>query len=375
MLNTTLAFLDTSFPLTSSTFLRFELPGPDNIWKGSTGNQSCYPQQGNYFTTVSIGYSLRPLLGSVTFEDALCQLYQERRLVPGLSEFGLTGLIYGVIRQTLGLAQQIQDPLLSSIPDGEERRDFSGHKSINLVRTHMYEAWKNSACDCLDILHWEMLSRSAEASGREGPIFLHLHLARLVILTPYQELLRLFSANCGTEFDTTLIAEDVIKRWLVLDQHKARLAVLHAGAMFWHQRRYGADSFLQPFGIFLAALVLWAYGNERFSGHCDPTMPHFSPHTDKTRQRLPSLPFLPISDQEPEMMYVDRPFDDELAQLFIGGGYIQLYMRQVGKLSSPEGPSRVLQEAKSLLQQRQNIWGVSKLYIAQLDKALAREPE
>lgn len=44
--------------------------------------------------------------------------------------------------------------------------------------------WRNSACDCLDLLHWSANSKAALLSGLESHTILHLHLSRLILLTP-----------------------------------------------------------------------------------------------------------------------------------------------------------------------------------------------
>jgi hypothetical protein len=48
-------------------------------------------------------------------------------------------------------------------------------------------------------------------------------------------------------------------QWAIRDQFKARLAIVHAGAMFWHVRRYSTNSFAEPFAIYMSTLVIWAY--------------------------------------------------------------------------------------------------------------------
>ena len=41
--------------------------------------------------------------------------------------------------------------------------------------------------------------------------------------------------------------------------HKARLSVVHAGALLWHMGRCLTGGFLEPFALHMATLVLWAY--------------------------------------------------------------------------------------------------------------------
>lgn len=99
---------------------------------------------------------------------------------------------------------------------------------------------------------------------REHTTVLHLHLARVVLLTPFQKIAQLAFSIAGenhnhTTLDITAI-RDHIHRWATQDQHKARLAMIHAGALFWHVRRFSADGFYEPASVFLATLAMWAYG-------------------------------------------------------------------------------------------------------------------
>ncbi|OJJ47557.1 hypothetical protein ASPZODRAFT_131081 [Penicilliopsis zonata CBS 506.65] len=344
MLDTMLAFPEnTSLLISQRSLLNLDLPCPDRVWEDGEDHSK---------------------IESFTLEEALCRLYMERKLVPEQSEFALTGLIYGVIRCNLDVACYYSNPLSFWTPGDAQDTNIHHHhrhhnRHDNKQRDSLYWRWRDSTCDCLDTLHWEILGRSAAAGGHEAPIFLHLHLARLAILAPCPELLRMFEANSesGTLF-SVLSDKSVVQTWLQLDQHKARLAVLHAGAMFWHLRHVEATSFSQPLAIFLAALILWAYGCHEYFDAKD--------HSAATAAAA--------DPAEPDRMHVDRPFDDELAQLFIRTGRIELYMHPVGKICSAGGPERVLGEAKALLQRRMRVWGVSKHYIARLEDALGSSP-
>src|SRR5690606_14469586 len=57
--------------------------------------------------------------------------------------------------------------------------------------------------------------------------------------------------------------QQTVLTWAHQDRYKARLAVIHAGAVFWHIRRYASHSIMEPFTVFLAALVLWAFGSSK----------------------------------------------------------------------------------------------------------------
>jgi hypothetical protein len=126
-----------------------------------------------------------------------------------------------------------------------------------------YAKWRNSACDCLDILHWHANSIIGAASGMEHPTVLHLHLARVILLTPHRQILRLaelMTSEHQPSQDITGLRKHM-QRWVVEDQHKARLAMIHAGVLFWHVRRFSTDAFYEPSSVLLATLALWAYGS------------------------------------------------------------------------------------------------------------------
>lgn len=361
-----------SLLLSQRSLVGLGLPNPDKAWENSPNQDVDDPRLGAFcfhaFFFARSSFSLI-IVESFTLEDALCRLYLERTLVPGQSEFALTGLIYSVIRRNLDVALYYNHPLSFWTP-GDDRQWYPGYlprRHEDTQRNEIYRRWRDSACDSLDILHWEILGRSATVGGHESPIFLQLHLARIAILAPCPELLRMFGADSevGTSL-STLSNKEIIQNWLQLDQHKARLAVLHAGATFWHVRHADTSSFTQPLAIFLAAIVLWVYGcHEYFDGlrrqQCDVDLPTSS------RSQESNI-------EQPDSMHVDRPFDDELAQFFIRTGQVQLYMHRVGKVCSIDGPSRVLCETKSLLLRRERIWGVSRHYIACLQDALNSSP-
>ncbi|KAG2413241.1 hypothetical protein HFD88_002430 [Aspergillus terreus] len=117
-----------------------------------------------------------------------------------------------------------------------------------------------------DTLHWEANSICAKNAGIEHPAVLHLHLARVIILAPYVQIRVVadYIAAHGTCTpsvpDAVRAAEGEIYAWLRHDQFRARLAVVHAGALFWHIRRYSRGAFYEPPALFLASLTLWAYG-------------------------------------------------------------------------------------------------------------------
>jgi hypothetical protein len=214
-----------------------------------------------------------------------------------------------------------------------------------LYALQTYLRWRNAACDCLDILHWNANSVIGAASGMEHTTVLHLHLARVILLTPFRDIVRLaYESTDASEYHSDHDLEKLsgkIKAWVLEDQHKARLAIIHAGALFWHVRRYSMNGFYEPSSVFLASLALWVYGT-----FARPTVP--------TRDDDPAME---ADLTLPESMQLDRPADDELVQIFVRrGNEMKANILGVGHLCGPLGPERVLFEGCRLLRSS-SIWG------------------
>jgi hypothetical protein len=188
----------------------------------------------------------------------------------------------------------------------------------------------------------------------EHPTTLHLHVARVVLLTPFREITRLASSVVDENSPETIAAKKLVQRWAAEDHYKARLAMIHAGVLFWHVRRYSADGFYESSSVFLATLALWAYGT--FS-KTTPVQNH--------REESPSsgpdaeIPF-------PTSIQLDRPADDELVQLFVKrGASMRAKILGVGDVCGPKGPERILIAGRKLLLDLK-CWGISRQYVATL---------
>jgi hypothetical protein len=238
----------------------------------------------------------------------------------------------------------LKQPLALWIPTAEKQEIASIESTPTwLPDVPTYSKWRNSACDCLDTLHWHANSVIGAASGLEHPTVLHLHLARVILLTPIHQIVRL--AKLRTSSPNATFSDDLpnitshVKRWAMEDQYKARLAMIHAGVLFWHVRRYSTDAFYEPQSVFLAALALWAYGT--FARHTFTARESHSPHVED-------------DDAEslfPTSMQLDRPADDELVQLFVKRGVsMRANLTGVGNLCSAKGPRRVLVEGRGLIE-------------------------
>jgi hypothetical protein len=278
-----------------------------------------------------------------------------------MGEFSRILCIHALFRQTWEVEAYFQQPLTSRWNPVAEKQDITLEETstkVWLPSIQTYTRWRNSACDCLDILHWHANSVIGAASGMEHPTVLHLHLARVVLLTPFRQIVQLAGLlTSGREpKDEIKIAEvrKQVRKWALEDQHKARLAMIHAGVLFWHVRRYSTDAFYEPSSVFLATLALWAYGTfaQSTSG---PSADGQSPQGEDDAES----PF-------PTSMQLDRPADDELVQLFVKrGGVMRANITGVGNLCSAKGPGRVLLEGKKLLMDLK-CWGYRRKAIRTL---------
>ncbi|KAF4429944.1 transcription factor ZMS1 [Fusarium acutatum] len=252
-----------------------------------------------------------------------------------------------------------------------------------------YIKWRNQCCDCLDVLHWEALSLSAKAEGLEDPVLLHLHLARLSLLTPVQDLFvfadqstlsgitHMTPSSLYRHGTSSLEPKQTIKIWATQDRYKARLAVIHAGAVLWHVRRYSSDSIVEPFALFLASLVLWAYGQtssirKLYESSCAIAQSPLSDNEDSVSPATTAngssgshamRDYMSTRRRMPSAMQLDRPMDDELVQYFIRFGEdLRLPLEEVDDLCATEGPLQILQEVSSLLMEQHKPWGISETY-------------
>jgi hypothetical protein len=182
-----------------------------------------------------------------------------------------------------------------------------------------------------------------------------------------------------------------VRTWAERDKYKARLAVVHASATFWHVRRYSSDAFVQPFAVFLATVVLWAYS--AFSQLTKQQEPHLRESLEndthvtadgkedgqaiegtnnivEKHSTHPPPESRPSSPRVPEFMHLDRPFDDEIGQRFIReGDRMKAFMEGVGDLCSENGPQLVLREGARILRNRCRTWTIAENYATVLDAA------
>ncbi|KAJ5945808.1 hypothetical protein N7454_002647 [Penicillium verhagenii] len=365
LLDCTIAYYFDDRPLLSLDDGQAPLPAHETLWhaKSAEAWKQLWENPTNDFH--SPGHSQTssrnsPYTVNESLYDAVHILYIEKRLVSGIGEFSHILLIHALYHRMWEVGDYFRRPLSFWNPTAKKqsRETAIPIGSVWLPGIPSYSKWRNSACDCLDILHWTANSTIAKAAGLEHPTVLHLHSARLVLLAPFREIrslaTSLASNNLRWSRRTQAIEWQYIWRWIRHDQYKARLSIIHAGVTLWHVRRYSTNAFHEPAAVFIAVLTLWAYGSCYAHGPMES-----SPHSQGSRG-APS--------QEPSFIHLDRPCDDELVQLFVREGHsMRGNITGVGDICAPEGPGRVLQIGCEILSNL-TAWGSSKSFIAILSR-------
>jgi hypothetical protein len=216
------------FNTQSSLLLNFAdiaLPCKEDVWQNESDHNQVFVKQ-------------------PTLEKALRVLYVEKRLLKNTGDFARVLLINGLYCQTWDVGTLLSRPLLRWTPSSRkgdaESHDITG--PVWLPQVPLYNQWRNSACDCLDVLHWIANSDIAKA-GTENATVLHLHFARIVLLAPYGAVRRLADLLVSEDIRDGSPAQMLrtecrqVQKWIMDDQFKARLALVHCGVFFWHVRR------------------------------------------------------------------------------------------------------------------------------------------
>ncbi|KAF5652230.1 transcription factor ZMS1 [Fusarium sp. NRRL 25303] len=326
----------------------------------------------------------------VTVLEALHLLYMEKRQPSNLTEFGNIVLIYSVCARTKEAAYQYGTALSRWTPVAhvEPRKE-----SVSVTETwpptlEMVTRWRNSACDAFDILHWKANGKAANAGGTEHPTILHLHLSRLYILTPTKHFQKVAASAVlrqnVNELQNNMEYSEAcnhIQRWANIDQYKARLSIIHAGALLWHVRRYSSNDFIEPHAIYLATLSIWAYSvfntprTESQQQHGDAESRSAPASGDRESQGSVGTNEVESEEEpDPTFIHLDRPCDDEMVQVYISRGHkIAGHMQRVGNICSPNAPPKILKEGIRILSHaraKNKEWGIEASYIKGLTSLL-----
>lgn len=313
----------------------------------------------------------------------------EKRQPSNLTEFGNIVMIYAVCRRTQEAAYQHETALSRWTPVAhvEHCSEPSTVAESWPPRLDSITRWRNSACDCLDILHWKANGKAANAGGSEHPTILLLHLSRLYLLAPCKHLQRV--ATCAAlskasngRYDTPGYSEACshLHRWANVDQYKARLSIIHSGALLWHIRRYSSNSFMEPHAIYIATLLVWAYGVFAARSTASESLPNevIANHVPQGSDNVAATPQCGNDDEEeepePAFIHLDRPCDDEMVQTYIRLGHkMQGYMQRVGNIGSSDAPPKILKEGLRLLSHtraKEKAWGIETSFLESLTSLL-----
>ncbi|KAJ4865634.1 fungal specific transcription factor domain-containing protein [Trichoderma breve] len=340
---------------------------------------------------------------SVTLLAAIEMLYIEKRLPESLSEFSTILIIHSIWRRTKEVINQNRTQLANWTPSATiQTREAHQRASTETwpPSSPILSKWRNSACDCLDILHWRANAKAATAGGLEHPTIMYLHLSRLILLTPVAQIQTL-ATNPRNANTTNLAvnqrytdASNHVLKWTMNDSFKARLAIIHAGALFWHIRRYSTRSFLEPFTIYMATLIIWAYSvsvqfaKQQEEFQAAPSME--GPLSPEARTVAAACQQPTTSTQDEDLcselpfFFIDRPCDDEMVQMYLRfGNKMSAHMARVGVITQTSAPGKILQEGIRLLGNataggqdvpEMSTWGAERTYMEVL-VALARAME
>ncbi|EKG17521.1 Transcription factor fungi [Macrophomina phaseolina MS6] len=330
--------------------------------------------------------------------EALHRLYVHKKVKSNIGEFSRVLLLHGIYHETWAVAKYHRRSLSSWIPSAEkpppENRNnaesyASAERSLYLPESPLYSKWRNAACDCIDTLHWAANATIAQNSGSEHATVFHLHASRIVLLTPFGEISALARSmaaaalGASNTVDSTTQSlslqeltrlESKVFQWVRQDQHKARLAMIHAGALYWHVRRFSKAAFYEPSAVYLATLAMWAYAS--YTALATKALAHTRrPGSSRSGSPSPSPPdgISPslqsntdsMLGDDPTFIRLDRPNDDEMVQLYVRNGHpsrMKANITGVGNLSSQMGPERVLREGCKILGPMALTWGVASEY-------------
>lgn len=179
-----------------------------------------------------------PLVSEPPLQEALQDLYINRGHPKCRSEFARVIVVYGIHQRMREVSEYFMNPLSSWDPTMRGSRTFID-KTVWLPSVSAFAAWQNSTCDALDVLHWQANATVGYANGFEHPTVLHLHFSRVALLAPCSNLVRLARSVAGGRNVEYAFADpdaQLVRRWAVQHQCKARLAAIHAGVLLWHVR-------------------------------------------------------------------------------------------------------------------------------------------
>lgn len=145
-----------------------------------------------------------------SLNTALQELFVDKRLPRERGEFARIIIIHGIYARIWDVSRYLEDPLSHWTPTAYRQisADLLPKTPVWLPAIPAYVKWQNSACDALDVLHWQANATIGLASGLEHPTVLHLHIARVVLLTPYDKIVSLARHTAKGTADTETAKAD-----------------------------------------------------------------------------------------------------------------------------------------------------------------------
>jgi hypothetical protein len=136
-------------PLIQLDDIKATLPSHEDLWENPN-----LVQQGN------------KRISDITLPGAMETIYMEKKLPPHLGEFSMALLVNAIYRNTIHVAAREQTRLNAWTPTAMAQCR-SEQFSVLPSATSTTSKWRNSACDCLDVLHWPANSKAAQSLGSE----------------------------------------------------------------------------------------------------------------------------------------------------------------------------------------------------------------
>jgi len=281
-----------------------------------------------------------------SLDIAVQTLFTQKELDFHIGEFARVLILHGTHQEIASIGKYFSRPLANWNPTRGKENKVSIDKDIWLPANPTFSKYRNATCDCLDVLHGASISSSIEATASlENPTVLQiqLHVARLVVLTPYAQIKALL-------MNDTPNAWREVWRWRYEDRYKARLALVHAGIVFRWIKRHSTKSFYEPNAIFLAVLTLWAYG----AMSEEPAMSQ-SPEPRENETKI--------------VIRLDRMEDDKYVRKFVRdrGNQYTARMSDVGDICSKDSPQEILRWGGKILRGL-SAWGCAEMYASMLEQ-------
>lgn len=208
-------------PMLSLATAMADLPH-DELW-GASGPQEWAEvnrkaTSPSSFSTCHMHQPLTQRIGNPSLCSAVQRIIRDKEVKVDIGEFSRIILLHGVYGEIFQIKDYFKRPLSSWVPavqptqvhpkNDHDQRQSRDEENRNrwLLSVPEFARWRNVALDCVDALHWAANATIAFLSGAEHPTVMHLHLARTVLLVPFDEIITL-ALSVGAPFRTRLVQD------------------------------------------------------------------------------------------------------------------------------------------------------------------------